>query len=81
MFISHAGEQKPFARDLRDSLASIGIRAFVDQEDLRGGDHAVDIMLDCARCAPVGVAVFSPEFFDKAMPQCTSACVLQRWTV
>ena len=63
VFISHAGEDKP--RELRNSLRMIGIRAFVDHEDLQGGDHAVDIMLGSADSAPVGLAVFSPAFFRK----------------
>ena len=65
MFVSHAGEDKPFARELRNSLRMIGIRAFVDKDDLQGGDHAVDIMLRSADSAPIGLAVFSPAFLKK----------------
>jgi hypothetical protein len=79
VFISHAGEQKPFARELGDSLRSIGIRAFVDKEDLHAGDHSGDVMLGSANSAPVGVAVFSPHFFDKArspVPLCMHVAAL-----
>jgi hypothetical protein len=65
VFISHAGEQKFFARELRADLKDIGIRAFVDKDDLRGADHAPDIMKNSAAAAPVGVAVFSSDFFRK----------------
>ena len=65
MFISHAGEDKPFARELRNSFRMIGIGAFVDEDELQGNDHAVEIMLKSADTAPIGLAVFSPAFFKK----------------
>ena len=76
MFISHAGEEKPFARELRKSLGTIGIRAFLDQVDLQGGDHAVGIMLHSAHKAPIGLAVLSPAFSRKVWPsgQTLTAC-------
>lgn len=68
VFISHAGEDKAFAQELRDDLKELGIHAFVDKEDLRAADTADDIMLRAARTAPIGLAIFSREFFAKSWP-------------
>ncbi len=65
VFISHAGEQKPFAQELRQDLRFIGIRAFVDKDDLQAGDRAEHIMLELAKAAPIGVACFSCNYFQK----------------
>lgn len=70
VFISHAGEQGEFAEELRTNLTSLGIRAFVAQADLKGGDRSEPSMLTAARDAPVGVAYFSSDYFRKV---CTSS--------
>ncbi len=38
------------------------------QEVLLPGDHADEEMLDAANKAPVGIAIFSPEYFRKKWP-------------
>jgi hypothetical protein len=68
VFISHAGEDKSFAHRLRDAFAEIGLRAFVDQSDLLGGDKADVRMLAAVEQAPVGLALLSAPFFQKKWP-------------
>jgi hypothetical protein len=65
VFISHAGEDKHFARELRRDLHTLGISAFLDQDELQAGDNATDMMINTANSAPVGVAVFSSHYFRK----------------
>jgi hypothetical protein len=68
VFISHAGEEKAFAHRLRETFKSVGLQAFVDQADLMGGDKADDRMLESLWEAPVGLALLSEKFLQKACP-------------
>ncbi|KAK9810247.1 hypothetical protein WJX72_007249 [[Myrmecia] bisecta] len=81
VFISHAGEDKPFARELRKDINSLGLRAFVDMEDLLPGDQADGIMLGSANSAPVGLAVFSSDFFRKKWPMRELRILVERKTL
>ena len=63
MFVIHAGPQKPLARKLRDLLAALGIKAFVDQEDLVHGEVGRAQMAACLQKTPLGVAMLSMAFF------------------
>jgi hypothetical protein len=49
-------------------MGLVGIRAFVDQDDLAGAAPADARMLETARSAPIGLAIFSREFFGKGWP-------------
>ena len=55
VFISHAGPNKPFAQELRRDLLRLGLRAFVDKDDLERGDQADTKMLWEVDRAPVGI--------------------------
>jgi hypothetical protein len=65
VFISHAGEDKPFAHHLRNLFAEIGLKAFVDQDDLAEGAPADLWMLTAVKEAPIGIALFGKHFFLK----------------
>ena len=41
VFLSHAGENKPFAEDLCERLGQMGLRAFVDKVALKPGWYMV----------------------------------------
>ncbi|KAK9829504.1 hypothetical protein WJX72_006246 [[Myrmecia] bisecta] len=81
VFISHAGQDKPFARELRTDINSLGLRAFVDVKDLLPGDQAHEIMLGSANSAPVGLAVFSSEFFRRKWPMRELRILVERKTL
>lgn len=68
VFISHAGEDKRFAFRLQEEFKRVGLRAFVDQADLFGGDSADDVMLTACREAPVGLALLSADSLRKEWP-------------
>lgn len=68
VFISHAGEDKPFAHHLRNLFTQIGLKAFVDQDDLTGGAPADLRMLSAVKEAPIGIALFGKQFFQKEWP-------------
>jgi hypothetical protein len=73
VMISHAGEQRKFARDLVEDLESLGIKAYLANSALKGGDNARASMQSAASTAPVGVAYLSSEFFKKVclrLPTC-----------
>lgn len=68
MFISHAGEEKDFARLISQQLDGLGLRPFFDVIELRGTADNDRIMLRSAEEAPVGVTVLSHTFFQKKWP-------------
>jgi hypothetical protein len=68
VFISHAGEDKTFAFRLRDEFERVGLRTFLDQADLFGGDSADGVMLTACRGALVGLALLSVHSLKKKWP-------------
>ena len=69
VFVCHAGEDKPFARFLRNSLRDLGLRCFVDEDDLRVGDNAPLAMDAAVRSTYIAVVLLCEEFFQKKSPQ------------
>ena len=69
IFVCHAGEDKPFARMLRNSLHKLGLRCFVDEDDLLVGDNAPLAMDAAVRTAHIAVILLCEEFFQKKAPQ------------
>lgn len=65
----HAGEEKPFAGLLRESLQKLGLRCFVDEEDLRVADNAQRAMDAALRRTHIAVVLLCEEFFQKEAPQ------------
>ena len=68
VFISHAGTVKPLAELLQSELRRLGIKAFVDKRNLHAGDHSEEIMITAADVAPVGVALFNRDYFERNWP-------------
>jgi hypothetical protein len=69
VFVSHAFEDKEFARALADSLAKSGLRVWCDEFELQVGDslrRSIDKGLSKSR---FGVVVLSPNFFAKEWTQ------------
>ena len=67
VFLIHAGPQKELARRLRDAFRDdLGIRAFLDAEDLECGADADVQMRMCLKSAPLGIALLSKQFFNVA---------------
>lgn len=65
VFVSHAFEDKEFARDLADALQQEGLRVWFDEFELRVGDglrSSIDKGLAKSR---FGVVILSPNFFAK----------------
>ena len=78
VFVSHAGEDKTLALQLENFMGIAGIRAFVDKNHLRGAMKADARMLGQARRAPVGLAIFSPEYFEKTWPMRELEILMER---
>lgn len=69
VFVSHASEDKEFARAIADSLAKHGLRVWFDEFELRVGDslrRSIDIGLSKLK---FGIVVLSPNFFAKEWTQ------------
>ena len=69
VFVCHAGEDKPFARELRKRLQEFDLTCFVDEDDLRVGDHAPLAMAAAVRTTHIAVILLCKEFFCKTAPQ------------
>ena len=69
VFVSHAFEDKEFARALADALSKYGLRVWFDEFELHVGDslrRSIDKGLSKSR---FGVVVLSPKFFAKEWTQ------------
>ena len=69
IFVCHAGEEKPFAQLLRNCLNGLGLRCFVDEDDLRVADNAQQAMDAALRTTHIAVVLLCEEFFQKEAPQ------------
>jgi hypothetical protein len=68
VFISHAGDDKPQAEQLRDMLhGQLGLTVFLDKY-MRPGDPGDETMLGAAHSAHVGLTLFSPQFAEREWP-------------
>ena len=67
VFISHAGDDKPKAEQLRDMLQRLGLTAFLDKY-MSPGEPGDETMLRAARGAHVGLTLFSPAFAEREWP-------------
>jgi hypothetical protein len=69
VFISHAWEDKPFARELADALSKMKLKVWYDEFTLKVGDRlrrSIDHGLSNSK---YGVVVLSKHFFSKEWPQ------------
>ncbi len=79
VFISHAGEDKEIiATPLYEILTARGVKVFLDQEELRTGEHAPYNMEVAMKTALCGVFILSPEFTAKKWPMKELYCFLAR---
>ena len=69
VFISHAGEDKPFGRSLHRRLKHVGMRCFLDEVSLREGSDAPVAMEAAVRSTQIAVVLLSEQFFVKDWPQ------------
>jgi DNA-binding response OmpR family regulator len=69
-FISHASEDKDeFVRPLAQRLASLGIRIWFDEQELRVGDSLRETIERGLAHSKYGIVVLSGHFFAKHWPQ------------
>lgn len=66
-FVSHAGENKPFARSLLEAIEAANVATFFD-DDMAMGTVAGDEMITRAANADQGVVVLSRPFLTKKWP-------------
>lgn len=66
-FVSHAGEDKDFARSLLDAIEAANVATFFD-DDMAVGTSAGDEMTSRAATADRGVVVLSRSFLTKKWP-------------
>ena len=67
-FICHAGEDKAFARLLREHMLPHSLRCFVDEDSLRIGQHAPQAMEAAVRSTQIAVVLLCEEFFQREAP-------------
>ena len=78
-FICHATEDKDtFVRELANSLSSEGIRIWYDEFTLKVGDSLREAIEKGISKSRYGIAVLSPNFFQKDWPQRELNALLQR---
>lgn len=65
LFLSHASEDKEFARSLADALVQRGMRVWFDETAIRVGDSLRESIDNGLRRCRFGVVVFSHSFFAK----------------
>src|SRR5437773_2690820 len=46
VFLSHGSPDKPWVRSLRDELVKLGLKVFLDEQDLKPGEHWVPRLSD-----------------------------------
>ena len=68
VFVCHAGPDKVFALLLCDELRPLGLRCFVDEDNLFVGDNPLTIMEAAARSAHIAVVLLCEEFFQRKAP-------------
>lgn len=69
VFISHASEDKKYARDLANSLVAMGVKVWFDEFELKIGDsltRSIDLGLSKST---YGIVILSPSFFAKEWTQ------------
>jgi hypothetical protein len=69
VFISHASEDKPFARELADELAKLGLTYWLDEREITVGDSLREVIDAGLRNSRFGVVILSQHFFAKQWPQ------------
>jgi TIR domain len=69
LFISHASEDKDFARPLAEALRQHGVIVWYDDYVLRLGDSLREIIDRGLATARFGVVILSPRFFAKEWPR------------
>jgi hypothetical protein len=70
VFISHASEDKPaVARPLAAALEEIGLRVWLDEQELRLGDQLRRKLNEGLSCSTYGIVILSHAFFAKPWPQ------------
>ena len=68
VFVCHAGEDKAFARLLRERMLRLGVRCFVDEEDLGSGKQGPQLEA-AVRSTHIAVVLLCEEFFQRKSPQ------------
>ena len=81
VFICHAGRDKPIARLLGHELDDIGVRCFVDEDSLKGGDDAPHIMQKALESSQIAVVLLSVEFFKSEYTKDELRCILEEWDI
>jgi hypothetical protein len=69
VFISHASEDKPFARELADELARLGLTYWLDEREITVGDSLREVIDAGLRSSRFGAVILSQHFFAKRWPQ------------
>lgn len=68
-FISHATEDKGFARPLARALSALGARVWFDEFSLKLGDNLGEEIDRGLAKSRFGIVILSPSFFRKRWPQ------------
>lgn len=68
-FISHASEDKPFVKNLADTLIRYGVDAWYDDYEIEIGDSIRSKINEGLSASRYGVVVLSHHFFNKKWPK------------
>lgn len=81
VFISHAFEDKNFARELADSLSKIGLKVWYDEFELHVGDSLSKSINNGLSESAYGIVVLSQNFFRKEWTQKELGALTSRETL
>jgi len=68
-FVSHASEDKPFVKDLVDTLIRYGVDPWYDEYQIRPGDSIRERVNDGLRSSNYGILILSHNFYAKQWPK------------
>ncbi len=80
VFISHASEDKAVVRSLSQYLEQLGLRVWLDEQQLRLGDKLSEKINEGLAFSRYGVVILSPSFLDEDYPRKELQALLARET-
>lgn len=79
VFLSYAGEDRPIAAELADSLRGTGFNVWYDKFQLHVGDRLLDRINDGLTNSRYGLLLISPAFLRKPWPAYETDALVRDW--
>jgi hypothetical protein len=79
VFLSYAGEDRPLAAELAESLRGAGFNVWYDKFELRVGDKLLARINDGLTNSVYGLLLISPAFLGKSWPEYEADVLVRDW--